>query len=118
MTRQQYEKRIEELEKAPNYGGIANVVKNGILVICGLFILLDLLWVGGGYGISVESRHTAFGEPAVLIFLCVWILGGPIVEFLSEGENDELHRIKSEYEKKLKTNDFDLPYGFDTDIFK
>lgn len=35
-----------------------------------------------------------------------------------EGENDELHRIKSEYEKKLKTNDFDLPYGFDTDIFK
>ena len=115
MTRQQYEKRIEELEKAPNYGGIANVVKNGILVICLILLLLDFIWVCGGYG---GYRQSPLLETVLTIFLCVWILSGPIVEFLSEGENDELHRIKSEYEKKLKTNDFDLPYGFDTDIFK
>ena len=61
----------------------------------------------------IKGRGTVLG-----VFLFILFFGTPIIEFLSDGENDELHRIKSEYEKKLKTNDFDLPYGFDTDIFK
>lgn len=59
MTRQQYEDRIKELEKAPNYGNIMFRIRNCSLIICS--VLLAIIIVFADDGMNIKGRDIVFG---------------------------------------------------------